>query len=1125
MERNDEVAESQRVPEMASVRRGELRARARDASSFVGSLLDLPRLSGADRRVAFRQVIAELARGATEEGPTALEGLRPEALVKAVGAALESGLADDLEWLDAGAAGCALYQLAAALPVGPEQREIGRRVLTRLLAAKSDAFAVMATQMARAGGKGLHGGPVIARVALLMEMPISLEMPDGALAFAIASRRSLAREYISGPSTRSLPERRLAARILERAARDALRRATMGDRSAVRIVGPDGALEAVYERLLGDREPLVWRHVAIARGLLSPYTAEGPGALEEHMSAKLTATEWRRAVASLGGLAASKPELAARMFSRALRDGLLTRDKGAIAPFLWGLSRAAETEPDAARELFDMAESQSPEDVAEGVLTLARELGEGPFLEHARARALSLMRSVKAARADDGAAALHAELVRSLERTSDDPTLGEQLDLAIRAFADEGARAAHERGLALLETVRGSVDALIAIDASESDETTTGAMARRASFRVVRDIDLGILERDALVSLIRLDHRETRVKAAEQVVEASRQQVFAWLVEHEIENVGKLSPGAPHLLLHLARLKAMLHLLDAEGTTRGEDADAGALARLQVAAGALAACLSEAPPAALRRATMATFARCLDALARLGACDISDVALVAGGCLPDARDLETLAEASMEPDTRALLGRLGAVARDGTLASLDALGEELARVGTARSDGLRAVLVKLSGALSTLGGATSVAEVVSAHTDSDAVIAAENSCFALAQINAGARARVLDRVSDDTSRAPSRAISSLARQVLASGEPAEERPAAEAVASTLDTLPACLAGSIAAALSHFTRLAPRVSALPPERKEVTAVAELPAWVPPRRALGAFYLERPLGAGAAGSVFVVTRFEDKNDPDAERFALKVPDYNANAARHLSEAEFLAMFRSEASALVALPPHPNLAHFVTFDLAARPKPILVMELVEGPNLERMIDTLSLDMSRAIGVLRDVASGLAAMHEADVGHLDLKPGNVLLRGGTSAVLVDFGLAGKKIRLGCGSAPYSAPEVWGHLPAGSKATPMAADVYAFACLAFETLTAQILFDAETEVAMVSAHITHDGLPPKLRALAADPRLLPLSELLFCALRRDPQARLGIVELHTQLDKVLGKLAGLPWPLGQRAG
>ncbi len=372
VERNDEVAESQRVPEMASVRRGELRARARDASSFVGSLLDLPRLSGADRRVAFRQVIAELARGATEEGPTALEGLRPEALVKAVGAALESGLADDLEWLDAGAAGCALYQLAAALPVGPEQREIGRRVLTRLLAAKSDAFAVMATQMARAGGKGLHGGPVIARVALLMEMPISLEMPDGALAFAIASRRSLAREYISGPSTRSLPERRLAARILERAARDALRRATMGDRSAVRIVGPDGALEAVYERLLGDREPLVWRHVAIARGLLSPYTAEGPGALEEHMSAKLTATEWRRAVASLGGLAASKPELAARMFSRALRDGLLTRDKGAIAPFLWGLSRAAETEPDAARELFDMAESQSPEDVAEGVLTLAR---------------------------------------------------------------------------------------------------------------------------------------------------------------------------------------------------------------------------------------------------------------------------------------------------------------------------------------------------------------------------------------------------------------------------------------------------------------------------------------------------------------------------------------------------------------------------------------------------------------------------------------------------------------------------------------------------------------------------------------------------------------------------------
>ena len=99
-----------------------------------------------------------------------------------------------------------------------------------------------------------------------------------------------------------------------------------------------------------------------------------------------------------------------------------------------------------------------------------------------------------------------------------------------------------------------------------------------------------------------------------------------------------------------------------------------------------------------------------------------------------------------------------------------------------------------------------------------------------------------------------------------------------------------------------------------------------------------------------------------------------------------------------------------------------------------------------------------------------------------------------------------------------------MAVDVYAFACLAFEMLTGQILFDAETEVAMVSQHMAHDGLPPKLRTFAQDPRFLPLSELLFAGLRRDPGARIGMGELRSELERVTAKLAELPWPLGHKA-
>ena len=109
--------------------------------------------------------------------------------------------------------------------------------------------------------------------------------------------------------------------------------------------------------------------------------------------------------------------------------------------------------------------------------------------------------------------------------------------------------------------------------------------------------------------------------------------------------------------------------------------------------------------------------------------------------------------------------------------------------------------------------------------------------------------------------------------------------------------------------------------------------ELPAWLPARRTLGGFYVLRALGAGNVGSVFVANRIEDRHDPDAERFALKVPEYTATAARSVSEDEFSNLFRGEASALMAIPGHRNVARFVTFDLSARPKPILVMELVEA------------------------------------------------------------------------------------------------------------------------------------------------------------------------------------------------
>jgi serine/threonine protein kinase len=276
----------------------------------------------------------------------------------------------------------------------------------------------------------------------------------------------------------------------------------------------------------------------------------------------------------------------------------------------------------------------------------------------------------------------------------------------------------------------------------------------------------------------------------------------------------------------------------------------------------------------------------------------------------------------------------------------------------------------------------------------------------------------------------------------------------------------------------------------------------------------------LSAGAVGSVFVAVRLEEKGEESAERFALKVPEYSATAARRLSEAEFLKLFREEASALMALPLHRNLARFVTFDAGCKPKPILVMELVEGTTFENLLSVRDLDMKRALRVLDDVLQGMEAMHAAGVGHLDLKPSNVVLRGGKEAVLVDFGLSGKHIRPGCATGPYGAPEVWGALDGRPDLSPAKADVYSFGCLAFEALTGRVLFQAESEMAQIAAHIAHDGFPTALRSLVKRPGLTGFAELCFATLRHDPRDRPTAAGARRELARLAPDLARLRWPL-----
>jgi eukaryotic-like serine/threonine-protein kinase len=1147
----------------------------RDPSFYVSSLLELADASPNDRRGLWRQAMAALSRAPHEGGPGLLEGLHPDVLLRGVQVALANGLVDDLDWLSPQAAGIALYSLAAALPVGIEQRELGRRVLARMLAGNAETFTAIVTTMAQTGGKGLSSPAIRARVALVTELPIAHGIADGVLAHALVSRREYAREWVTLASTRSLPARRLAAKILERAAREAARRAQMGDTHALRVFAGD-TIRVAYNRLLADRESLVWRYVAVARGLCAGWVPELRDQIHESLKEGLSPTEWRRAAASLAAYGAVKPDEAVKLTQGLVKRGFFTwEDPPSAAAFVWGIGRTIESEPEAATKMLDAVLGVAFPAVGEAVCELRFEYGSSRIIDRAAKKALELIEGdkMKLRGADDGADALLHEVAVDLEDAPrDDAPIRLQVAAALDSFVSEGALAAYTNARGSLVSAMAGMDALEAVAKDDDAEGRTGSLARRTSMAVLRDLDASLLERPVVADLLKLGGSGEQVRAVEDELDVIRERLAEWIVQCEGPAEIRAAGGQPsHATLRLRRLRALLHLVDGDlgegGDTVGrgsrsgehEGADATRAQRLRAlwlrTVKALLEHFEHDPAPVLKRTLLAALARALDALVRLGVCDVADALLALAQRIRATSDFETLAEASMDPDLRHVLSRYARFLRDsdatkpitktradpkdsiyppsiapprGTpteerLRAFEELANELAPEASARSEALRTVLVRLHAALTTVATVGSLRGLsgADASAEPDVIAAVETWVGALAQMCIGARGR-LDADLPTTAMSPPqpKLLSAAVSRVLAGAElQLSETMLAPAIDELLAGLPHGVARLAAGILWSLGEL-------PIERPSRDGVAmnvgdQLPAWLPARRTLGGFYVVRSLGVGGTASVFVVNRVEDRHESGAERFALKVPDYNETAARSVSQEEFFKLFREEASALIMLPNHINLARFVTFDLAARPLPILVMELVDGVTLERVIESKSFDMKRCLKALDDVLAGLEAMHFAGLGHLDIKPSNVLLRRGEQGVLVDFGLAGRKIRPGCGTGPYGAPEVWGLVPDDHPhPQPMASDIYSFGCLAFEMLTGKVLFDAPNEVTQVTMHVTHDGTPAPMRALIANPEVGPLAEVLVTTLRRDPRHRPTAEELRSDIRAVASMVEDASWPV-----
>ncbi|HEY1550703.1 MAG TPA: protein kinase [Kofleriaceae bacterium] len=1033
-----------------------------------------------ERRRSVRQGLASLAQLAERE-PAPLEGVDAGDLLRSVRTALADGALGELDWLSPAAAAIALFELAQALPASAERRELGRRVLARLREADRDTFVRLLIAFARTSPKVVASENLRARLEVVLSAPLTAPGAIGELALGLLAQPQLAQSWVEIPAMGSLPGRRLAGRILAHGAREALRRLDGGDRGGVQVLARPG-VRAALARLLGDREALVWRSAGIARGLLAHVDSELAAEIDREL--RPSNADTRRTAASAA--AALERGGAAKRWAPLLVERS-ARAPGVARGAILGLAGLAISAPESADELAVAFVERAPLEAAEALAELRRDEA-APLLPRAAEAAHAWVRAqIPQSTSDDGKWALLHALEGEL--AGNPPTgIGEPI-AAARAALDDGDAATALREATL------AVDEIAAAAEWLEGATDDDALDRRHSMRLLRELDRELLADNALAAVLALaaETDPVRVRFAKALA-----TIEAALLEREAKPE---AGGVEHGGLRVARLRALVRLLDGVRVTSDADLEPRLAAVRKLMARA------ERDHSPLRRAVWAAMTRAGDALLRDGHAELTDFLLSWTTVFVDD-DFAIVREASMVPEIEAAFAayaRLHEAAwaatdpddSDAVRSVVDRLAEladALPPEQSPRVESVRLALARLAAQL--------------ARGDDGAADAIATELATLARNTYGARLR-LGLPAEDSSEALEAALRAIHF----------EHAADEAVATAIERARASLPPAIAAAIERvLVWLARRPQIDRDSQATVPIEVMLPGWVPLSRQLGGFYVVRPIGRGAGGSVLLAVRSDERTRPDRELVALKVPDYSAEAARNLSEHEFERLFREEAGALLALPAHGNLAHFVTFDASAQPKPILVMEFVRGPNLERTLEG-ALTMPRALAIVDDLLAGLDAMHAVQIAHLDVKPPNVVLREDSgAAVLVDFGLAGRRIRAGCGSVHYGAAEVWSE--GGERGEPFPADVYASACVAYEVLTGAVLFPGNSVTEVLEHHFAKQPAHATLQQLERTRGLGPFAELLRAALSRDPRRRPTAARLRAGFAAIAPDLKSQKWPL-----
>jgi len=253
--------------------------------------------------------------------------------------------------------------------------------------------------------------------------------------------------------------------------------------------------------------------------------------------------------------------------------------------------------------------------------------------------------------------------------------------------------------------------------------------------------------------------------------------------------------------------------------------------------------------------------------------------------------------------------------------------------------------------------------------------------------------------------------------------------------------------------------------------------------------GRYQLLRQVANGGMASIYeaVDTRLDRK-------VAVKIMH------SHLAQDEaFVSRFIKEAKAAAALS-HPNIVAVQDqgWNQSGVPAVFLVMELIEGHTLREYLNERGrFEIKDAINYLTPILSALAAAHSLGIVHRDIKPENILISKEGRIKIADFGLARGELigstmtaesSVILGSVSYLSPEQVQRGIADSRS-----DVYAAGIVAYEMLTGEKPFSAESPIQIAYMHVNEEI--PRLRSKRKE---IPqaLDDLIASATAKNPDER-----------------------------